>query len=229
MSEKNNKVDFDEYADNYENLLKNQLGFFNSERSYFSEYKIKKLKQLFPKGFVSVLDFGSGIGLSLPYLSKYFPFSNLYATDISNASLAHISKSYPEVNVVSDQDITKLKFDLILVATVLHHVAPKLRDDLIKRLGGMLNPSGKICVFEHNPYNPITQKMVSNCVFDWDAALLNRKQSCALLNTNTDLEITHAGYTLFFPHFLRWLRFIEPALTWLPLGGQYYVIATKKF
>ena len=34
-------------------------------------------------------------------------------------------------------------------------------------------------------------------------------------------------FRVFFPHFLRGLRPLEPALAWLPLGGQYFVRAIK--
>ena len=34
-------------------------------------------------------------------------------------------------------------------------------------------------------------------------------------------------YRIFFPHFLRALRPLEPRLTWLPLGAQYYVLGRK--
>lgn len=34
-------------------------------------------------------------------------------------------------------------------------------------------------------------------------------------------------YRIFFPHALRRLRPLEPSLTWLPLGAQYYVAARK--
>ena len=35
------------------------------------------------------------------------------------------------------------------------------------------------------------------------------------------------NYRIFFPHALRGLRGLEPSLTWLPLGAQYYVRASK--
>jgi len=35
------------------------------------------------------------------------------------------------------------------------------------------------------------------------------------------------NYRIFFPHPLRVLRGLEPSLTWLPLGAQYYVRASK--
>ena len=34
-------------------------------------------------------------------------------------------------------------------------------------------------------------------------------------------------YRIFFPHALRFLRPLEAAMTWLPLGGQYCALARR--
>lgn len=227
MSQNNemSKVDFDEYSDNYEQLLRDQLSFFSGDRGYFSSYKIETIRELFPQPFKSILDFGSGIGLSLPHLVRLFPEAGISATDISKASLQHITEKFPEVTVLSDEVVHQNKFDLILVITVMHHVAPQLRGPLMNRLESMLTEGGKICIFEHNPYNPVTQRMVSTCPFDEDAVLLTRAQTKQLFYEHTKLKITRSGYTLFFPSQLAALRPVERYMTSLPLGGQYYVVA----
>ena len=115
----NAKVDFDAYADQYEQLLKDQLAFFSGDRDYFSAYKIEILRDLFPNGVKSILDFGCGVGLSLPHILELFPGTQLFATDISAAGLAHVSKTFPSVSVLSDEDVGRRKYDLILVATVI--------------------------------------------------------------------------------------------------------------
>jgi hypothetical protein len=38
---------------------------------------------------------------------------------------------------------------------------------------------------------------------------------------------TRIRYRIFFPHALSIMRPLEMALTWLPLGGQYYAFARK--
>ncbi|WP_052731730.1 class I SAM-dependent methyltransferase [Devosia geojensis] len=222
------KVDFDEYADRYEALLQEQLSFFSGERSYFSEYKVKVLRDLYPEGIDSILDFGAGIGLGLPHYLRHFPETKLSATDISAASLQHIERAFPTVEVVKDENLQGRTFDLIVIATVMHHVAPPERRDLIKRLETLLSSKGRICIFEHNPYNPVTQRMVSTCPFDEDAVLLTMGESKRLLTQDAALSIAHTGYTLFFPGFLAGLRPSERFLKWLPLGGQYYVVAERK-
>lgn len=225
---KHTKVDFDEYAEQYESLLVNQLSFFSGEREYFSSYKIEILKRLLGDQPKHILDFGCGIGLSVPHLLKEFPQAEVCATDISRASLGYVQRNHPGARVLADEYIDTKRFDLILVATVMHHVEPRLRRGLIERLEKMLAPGGSICIFEHNPYNPVTQRMVATCPFDEDAVLLTKKEAVGLLTHTGSLKVTHGGYTLFFPPALSALARLEGALRWMPLGGQYYVIATKQ-
>jgi hypothetical protein len=93
------------------------------------------------------------------------------------------------------------------------------------RLRALLKPGGCIAVFEHNPINPVTRRLVADCAFDEDAVLLSLRETRDLLTRETGLSVRDSGYSLFFPHPLRRLRFLEAILRWLPLGGQYYVVA----
>jgi SAM-dependent methyltransferase len=219
------KVDFDAYADSYEAMLKEQLAFFSRDRDYFSEYKIDILRRLFPEGVGSVLDFGCGIGLSLPHIVKKFPDARVFATDISATGLARVASMYPAVTVLQDAEVGSRTYDLILVATVIHHVEPTLLPGLLKRLEGMLAPGGRLCIFEHNPWNPVTRHMVSTCPFDRDAVLISFRRLKKLIRGTTRLRISHGGYSLFFPAALRALWPMEAAMRWLPLGGQYFIVA----
>ena len=219
------KVDFDAYADRYEGLLQDQLAFFNGDRDYFSEYKIEILRNLFPDGVESFLDFGCGVGLSLPHILKLFPSAQVFATDISAAGLARVSEMFPAVTVLSDEDVGRRKYDVILVATVIHHVDPPLLPGLLQRFENMLEPGGRLCIFEHNPFNPVTRHMVATCPFDEDAVLISMRRLKTLIRSVTGLCITHDGYSLFFPAGLQALRPLERAMRWLPLGGQYFIVA----
>jgi hypothetical protein len=89
-----------------------------------------------------------------------------------------------------------------------------------------LNQGGELFIFEHNPYNPLTRRIVNNCEFDDDAILLTAREiKSRLLQSKFRFLQTH--YTLFFPGFLSKLRFLEKYMEWLPLGGQYFVHAIK--
>jgi len=81
-------------------------------------------------------------------------------------------------------------------------------------------------VFEHNPYNPLTVRIVNRCPFDEHARLVRggvMKQRVMAAG----FSAATIRYRVFFPHALRVLRPLERALAWLPLGGQYYVLARK--
>lgn len=221
------RVDFDDYADRYEGMLQDQLAFFSADRGYFSEYKVMTMRANGLQAPRSILDFGCGIGLTLPYLQKHFPQASLYATDISRKSLDHVASHHPGVTALADADVDAHRFDLILLAGVLHHVPPAQRPALMERLARLLTPEGSVYVFEHNPYNPVTRRMVSTCPFDQDAHLLSRRDLLALMAQSGALKPKASGYCLFFPERLGGLRRLEPALRWLPLGGQYFVRAAQ--
>ncbi len=228
MSKSQQRVDFDEYADEYEGLLQEQLAFFSSDRGYFSEYKAALTARLIQTPPKKILDFGCGIGLTLPYLTSYFPAAEISATDLSNKSLDHVARAYPQVQVLRDDVLNEKRFDLIFVAGVFHHIPPGERPAVVKRLSNLLEPGGTVCVFDHNPYNPVTQRMVSTCPFDTDAVLLTRREMSALLSQAKDIAVQEQHYCLFFPEALRGLQSVERWLGWLPLGGQYVVVARKR-
>ena len=90
-----------------------------------------------------------------------------------------------------------------------------------------LRPGGRLFVFEHNPYNPVTRHLVNTCPFDADAVLLTRAETVSLLKA-AGFEPSAAAYCLFFPQMLAVFRPLEAWLGWLPLGGQYFVAGRKR-
>jgi len=80
-------------------------------------------------------------------------------------------------------------------------------------------------LFEHNPWNPLTQHAVRNCPFDENAVLIaapemrRRLIKCGFGTIKTD-------YRTFFPAPLAALRPLERFLGWLPIGAQYSLFAS---
>jgi len=222
-----NPVDFDDYADRYEQMLQDQLAFFSNDRGYFSEYKVELARTICQPAPQRVLDFGCGIGLSLPYLQRYFSNATIFASDLSRKSLDYVAQNWPDVSVLRDDELDDQRFDLIFISGVIHHVPPTQREVLFERLGGLLSPQGRLIVFDHNPFNPVTRHMVSTCPFDEDAVLLRLSAMKQLVRGSAGLSIKASGYCLFFPQALRFLRPTERLMTWLPMGGQYFVMAQK--
>lgn len=217
------KVNFDDHADQYEGKLKEQLQFFDNS-DYFSEYKIKIIREHVADEPKTILEYGCGIGKNLPFLKKLFPESIIYGYDISKKSLHIAAQNNPTVNFTFN-DMPK-NIDLIVIAGVLHHIAPPERNNVIRDIYQSITPGGKLFIFEHNPYNPITRHLVNTCIFDKDAVLITAKKLKFLLK-NHGFMISKTRYTLFLPSWLKKLRILERHLGFLPLGGQYFIYAKK--
>ena len=224
------KVDFDQYAADYDTKLGDDLKFFE-ESSYFAEYKIKILRDEFKSTPVNILEYGCGIGRNLIFISKYFPDSNIYGCDISVKSLEIAGKSNPTVNLfkIEDSELAKHEnqFDLIFISCVFHHIEPPLRRNSMNKIKSLLKPGGMLYIFEHNTLNPVTRKIVRECPWDEDAILLKPAELKTLFK-NSNLTFKKLKYTLFFPAFLKFLRPLEKLLAWFPLGGQYYITSQKQ-
>jgi hypothetical protein len=79
---------------------------------------------------------------------------------------------------------------------------------------------GLVVVFEHNPWNPLTRKVVRNIDFDEGVELVTRN-SLARSFRRVGLTPAEERYLLFTPW--KALDRYERFLHWLPLGAQYVV------
>lgn len=221
------KVDFDQYTDNYNELLRDGTQFFSSNEEYFAKYKVDLVRMHTLHPVKRVLEYGCGIGRNIAYLQAAFPGAEVLGTDISEVGLAMAAKGNPGVRFETERPGLDIgTFDLIFVAGVFHHVAPLERADVSSTLKARLNASGTLFVFEHNPYNPITRRIVSTCPYDADAVLVKPSTLTSLLN-GAGMNTNRQGYCLFIPPKLNWLLPLENWLSWLPMGGQYWVSARK--
>jgi len=222
-----NGVDFDDYSESYNRLMKEGVGFFDKEEGYFSRYKIEIVRRLTDEEPGRILEYGCGIGRNIGQIRALFPHSSIYGCDVSKKSIEAARKQNPDAEFfVIGEGRVSMEFDLVLLANVLHHVPPAERKRLADSLAGLLSGGGSLFVFEHNPFNPVTRRVVSTCPFDKGAVLLRPKEVSVLMS-GSGLEMGMRGYCLFFPGFLRGLRRLEKCLFWLPLGGQYFYKARK--
>jgi SAM-dependent methyltransferase len=227
-------AEFDKYAKAYKDQHAQSTSFFGGETDYFAQYKAQHLgKVLAAKSFApkTILDFGCGIGNSLPHLRQAFPDATVDGADPSIESLNLAKERLDSKGKLfhltpSAEILEQGKYDLIFMACVLHHVPLTERESLVRHLIRATAPGGLVCVFEHNPYNPLTQRAVSTCPFDADAILLTLSESQRLLSKQGLREQSRA-YTLFFPAWLAALRPLEPFLSRIPLGGQYCVVYSR--
>lgn len=222
------KIDFDDYTESYNGLLRESTGFFSESETYFARYKVDILRREIPSPPRRLLEFGCGIGRNIPFLRAAFPNAKIAGSDISASSLEVARKENPGVDFFGENAELDAEdpYDVILVAGVFHHIPVKERTAVMATLYRRISPGGSTIIFEHNPFNPITRKIVNACPYDRDAVLLRPSELKSLLN-GAGFMVRGSAYCLFVPPSLSVLLPLETKLGWLPLGGQYWIRATR--
>lgn len=226
--------EFDQFADEYTTTLKSGLGSSGEGPEFFASYKVDDVaSHVASLGLepLRVLDFGCGVGSSLPHFQRHFPGAPLTGVDVSDKSLAVARARFPTTADFHLFDGRTLpfedcSFDIVFAACVFHHIAAEEHVALLTQIRRVLRSGGIFFVFEHNPYNPLTVRVVNSCPFDENAVLITNKSMRDRLKT-AGFGSLETRYRIFFPHALRALRGLESALAWCPLGAQYFVGARK--
>lgn len=228
-------VDFDDYAEDYREIhTRNVQAVSGTDSSYFGEYKIKIISQEEnDKRKIRILDLGCGDGLNALFFEKCFDGMEYYGIDVSEESIKQAEK-YSSSNIHfsvydgSNIPFEENYFDIILLACVLHHVPHEQHFALLSECKRVLKKDGHLYIFEHNPINPVTRKIVKDCPFDADAVLVSSRRLKKMLSVIGYNKIA-ISYTIFFPRksFFNTLLWMENWLKWLPLGGQYYIRSEK--
>lgn len=227
--------EFDKYAAQYESLHQENIKASGYTPAFFAEYKVQAVANLTADWDLpsppNILDFGTGIGSSLPFFNQYFPASELVALDISKRSLEFAQNTGAlQTNFVCFNGdtipISDATFDIAFSACVFHHINHNKHVSLLRELLRVLKPNGFLILFEHNPFNPLTVRAVDTCPFDENARLVSAVELSKRMIQAGSIK-TKTSYQIFFPYGLRFFRGLETLLHWLPLGAQYYVWTRK--
>jgi SAM-dependent methyltransferase len=224
------RSEFDQYADDYLTLHKASIAASGEDPEYFSAYKVAEAARLFRSVKVdNILDFGCGIGSSMPHFRAYFPSSSLICADVSERSLEVAMSRFPNAGksllISADSiDLPDASVDLIFTACTFHHIPEYEHVCWFRELRRLTRPDGNFVIFEHNPLNPLTVHAVNTCAFDINAKLI-RAARLRQVMLNAGWRNAVIRYHIFFPRFLAFLRPLERYLSWLPLGAQYSITA----
>lgn len=118
------------------------------------------------------------------------------------------------------------EFDAAFCTALFHHVPPPARAEVAQEAARLVRPGGLVVVFEHNPSNPVTRRMVRTSPVDQDAILLSRREMAVHLR-GAGLNVETMRHLIFFPSVFGPLARVEPLISWLPAGGQYVIMARK--
>jgi SAM-dependent methyltransferase len=226
-------AEFDRFADEYLETHAKNIQISGESPEYFARYKIEEIRRIWAaRGRpdpATILDFGAGIGASLPHFRRAFPNAEIIATDVSRRSLEIAEHRHPgvarfELYAGAGPPAPDASVDLAFSACVFHHIDASEHVGLFTSLHQTLRSGGALVIFEHNPVNPVTQHIVATCAFDENAVLI----PAGLLRhrlREAGFGKVEIAFTGFFPAALAGLRGVEPLLKALPVGAQYYALA----
>lgn len=225
--------EFDDFADGYLKQHADNTRLTGETPDYFARYKIaeirRRLEERREPAPATVLDFGTGVGNSLPYLREFFPAADIVGLDVSAKSLAVAERRFPGAARLLAYDgeaipLAEGAWDLVFSSCVFHHIDAERHVATFARLRRLLSPGGRMVIFEHNPINPVTRYIVATCPFDENAVLIPAR-TFRRRQLQAGFTRVNIRYTGFFPASLAALRPLEPIMGFLPLGAQYYTWA----
>ena len=231
-------AEFDKHAASYDGGHDNPVKKMMGDADSFIAVKARWLLRHEPglrQGGLSLLDYGCGAGDLIRVLAGLGAQASFTGCDVSVGMLAEAARRWPATAgpapAWTPQDGARTPFadgtfDVATVSAVLHHVPVAERPAVYAELGRVLRPGGRLYVFEHNPRNPLVRHVIARTPIDANAILLDAHevQDGLLGSARYELE---TDYLMFMPPGLGFLRFVDRALAWLPLGAQYVVAARK--
>jgi SAM-dependent methyltransferase len=228
-------VDFDRYTDSYLDTLEDSIAFAGGDTARYVGAKARILVDLVrrevgdPVG-TRVLDVGCGPGTTDAFLEG--KVGALHGVDLSEPMIERAAEINPWAEYSSYREGDPLPFedeafDLSFAINVFHHVPVEDRGAVLGEMRRVTRQGGLVAIFEHNPWNPLTRKVVHDCPFDDEGVVLLTRPETKRLIAGADLAEVESPFIIFFPREGPRLDRWERRLGWLPLGAQFYVAGRR--
>ena len=225
---------FDEVARSYDAVVQQAIGPSGETVQFFADLKVRLMATaLRGRGVRSIVDFGCGIGNTTRAIAALFADADVLGFDVSMESLDVArattgagSKIRYSTSADAALPMDDASADVVFTSCVFHHIEPRDRERWVRELRRVLKPGGALFLFEHNPFNPLTVRVVRHVPFDEGVELLRPGEARKLLQA-CGLAVGPPQFYFFFPHAMRALRSFEPMLRRVPLGAQYFVVGQR--
>ena len=222
------EAEFDAFAHDYDRHLSKGLALAGESKEHFARARIEWVRERLAEWghpTATALDFGCGTGTSTPLLREILGLESVIGVDVSAKSLA-LAPVSPGVSYELVADTPPTGIDLAFTNGVFHHISPEDRIGSATYLRDALRPHGVLALWENSPYNPATHYGMRTNEFDRDAVMVRPGEVRSFLR-RSGFRVLRTDFLFIFPHVLKSLRWIEPRVSRLPIGGQYVVFAQR--
>ena len=225
--------EFDKYNNTYASTVDDALAFSGLKADFFAKVKASYLidildQELGSSSESNILDVGCGIGIYHPLIGS--KVGSVSGCDVSEACVNTARAANPGVDYAVYEGgrlpYDDGAFDAAFTICVMHHVPPDAWSVFCQEMARVVRAGGVVVVFEHNPRNPLTMRVVNRCPFDKDAVLLKPKETNALLRQAGLQNVSHR-HILNLPAAGALLRRVDGLFSWCGLGAQYYCAGKK--
>jgi ubiquinone/menaquinone biosynthesis C-methylase UbiE len=232
-------IEFDEFASNYYLSLKHPIRSIVSKNNddYFIRLKADTINELLTSEFknniqnITIIDVGTGIGLFEKFITG--ERVSVIGVDLSYR-MVHVANSINNNsdNLFCQGDAERLPLpdnsaEIVFSSCVLHHIPNEKRVIVINELLRVCKPDGVVIIFEHNPYNLVTQFVVKTTPLDKNAHLISHKNLQMFAN---DSSVSYQIVRFFLYGFQNIDDFIKKKFQFIskfPIGAQYYLLIKK--
>jgi SAM-dependent methyltransferase len=231
-----NRPRFDEYAENYKEIVSKATKLSGECYEYFAELRLSLMRQELAArtgradGF-SLHDFGCGGGDTAKIMPTIFPESIITGTDESGESIAKATAlNLPNATFVKIENtglpVADNTFDATYSNGTFHHIDWNLHETFMDEIRRATKPGGHRVICENNPRNPFMLHAMKVNPFD-DG--LKAVPPARLIRAGKVAGLNYLGvrYYFFFPNILKFMRPLESFLGNIPFGAQYYVLFNK--
>jgi len=223
---------FDEYAENYDATLNQGLSATGEAKDYFAAGRLQWLARCLSQlgeHPQRVMDYGCGDGSSSELLLGLNKAESLIGVDTSEKSLELVRQNYAD-KIGSFLSIAqyspKQQVDVVYCNGVFHNIPLGGGTAALDFVRAGRRSRRLFALWENNPWNPGTRYVMSRITFDQGAVMLTPPEARALVRQG-GFQVVRTDSLFFFPRQLKWLRWMEPHLWRLPLGGQYQVLCRR--
>ena len=228
------RTEFDEYAADYQRYLNRgrDTNFSGETMDYFSEGRVAWLaRDLRRRDHVParILDFGCGIGTATIALRRMFSASDVVGIDVSSKSLEIARNAHPDARVTfipRSALAAQAEFDIVHCNGVFHHIPVAERPGAMRTIFEATRAGGYFSLWENSPWHPIVRYLMIHSEIDKDAVMVWPRTARTLCR-HAGFRVLRTRFLFVFPRPLKHLRFVEPWVSPVPLGGQYHVLCQK--